>query len=125
MKCYRCNNKLNEDDKVCSKCGSKVIRYKAKPKTRTKNNKNENYNNEYYDFAIGCIITRFISYLLAFILPFNLIIPWLLMSFVFSIFGYVKYNDKKYIKLIIIDICLIVLELILFIVFFKFIINLF
>ena len=124
MKCYRCNNILNESDTVCSKCGSKVIKYTAPKKEKT-NKVKKDYSNEYYNFSIGCIITRFISYLVFLVFPINIIIPWLFISLIFSLVGYFKFNDKRNLKIIIIDGVLIILEIVLFIIIYKFVNNLF
>lgn len=120
MKCYRCNNILNENDEVCNKCGSMVIKYKSKEKVKVEKVK-KNYSNEYYNFSIGCIITRFISYFVFLIFPINIIIPWLLISLIFSLAGYFKFNDKRNLKIIIIDGVLIILEIVLFIIIYKFV----
>ena len=120
MKCYRCNNELNDDDEVCSKCGSKVVKLKKKREVR-----DFNYSNEYYGFAISALITKIFSVLLAFISIINLLVPWLLLSLIFSLVGLIKYKDKRNIKIIIIDGILIVIEIILIIIFFEKISNLF
>lgn len=106
MKCYRCNNELNENDEKCSKCGSKVV------KLNNKKVVNKDYRNDYYYFAIGCLITKLISPFLAFISLINLIFPWAIISLVFSIVGLVKYKDRRNIKLIVIDSIIIFAELI-------------
>ena len=119
MKCYRCNNELNDNDEYCSKCGSKVV------KLNNKKIVNKNYSNDYYYFALGCLVTKFISPLLAFISLFNLFFPWATLSLIFSLVGYLKYKDNRNIKLIIISSIIIFLELLIIILFFKKIINLF
>ena len=105
MKCYRCNNELSDNDEVCSKCGSKVIKLNKK-----KNVVNKDYKEDYYRFSISCIITKFFSFILAFIAPTMLYIPWIIMSLIFSLVGLFKYKDKRNIKLIIIDAILLFLE---------------
>ena len=119
MKCYRCNNELNENDEKCSKCGSKVVKL-----NKRKINHSKDYSNDYYNFAVGCLITKCLSLFLAFISLMNLFFPWTLTSLIFSLVGLLKYKDKRNIKLIIISSIIIVSEIILFIVFFKKIINL-
>ncbi|MBR4178739.1 MAG: hypothetical protein IKR57_05290 [Bacilli bacterium] len=120
MKCYRCNNELNETDEVCSKCGSKVVKLNNKKKVV-----NKNYSNDYYYFAIGCLITKLISPLLAFISLFNLFFPWAIISLIFSLVGYIRYKDKRNIKLIIISSAIIIIQVLIIALFFKKIINLF
>ena len=118
MKCYRCNNELKEDYIVCPKCGSKVIKLNKKTKV-----KNTNYSTDYYNFAVGCLITKSLSLFLAFLSLMNLFFPWTLTSLIFSLAGYIKYKDKRNIKIIIIDVVIIIVEVVLFILFFKKIIN--
>ena len=120
MKCYRCNNELNDEDEKCPKCGSKVIKYKAKEKVRPVRIDNTNYGREYYNFALGCLITKAVSIILSGILPFNLIIPWTLISLIFSCVSKFKYKYDKAIVIMIIDIIIIVIEIVLFILFILF-----
>ncbi len=90
MKCYRCNNILSDDDKVCSKCGSMVIRYSStnkKVRRKIKQNINEY---DYSNVAISLIITKLLSFIFAFYSIINLFIPWLLLSLIFSVIGYKK-----------------------------------
>ncbi len=111
MKCYRCNNEINDNDEVCSKCGSKVIKYKAKEKVRVERVNNENYGEDYFNFALGCLITKVISIFIAFIFPLNLVIPWTLISLVFASISKFKYKYNKSLIIMIIDIVLIVIEI--------------
>ena len=120
MKCYRCNNELNDDDKECPKCGSKVIKLNKRKKVE-----DNSYKYEYFGLSISALITKLFSLLLSFLSVFNLIFPWLLLSLVFALVGYFKYKDKRNIKLIIIDLVLIIGEILLIIIFFKKFINLF
>ncbi len=118
MKCYRCNYELEDSDEYCPKCKSKVVKLNKK-----KIKKNNNFMNDYYNFAVSCLITKSLSIILAFISIINLFFPWLLLSLGFSIIGLIKYNDKRNIKIIIIDSILIIIEILLFILFFKKIVN--
>lgn len=111
MKCYRCNNELSDSDEYCSKCGSKVINYKAKEKVRVKKINDENYGKDYYNFALGCLITKALSIFIAFIFPINLIIPWTLISLIFACVSKFKYKYDKSLIIIIIDIIIIVIEI--------------
>ena len=122
MKCYACNNIVDENDEVCSKCGTKVIRYSSSKK---KNIIKDDYyfSNNYYSLAVSFLITKFISYLVAIIFPMNLVIPWTLLSLVFAIVDYVKFKDKREIKIIIIDSIIIIIEIMLLIFLFTAIIN--
>ena len=95
MKCYRCNNILSDGDKVCSKCGSMVIRYSStnkKVRRKIKQNINEY---DYSNVAISLIITKLLSFIFAFYSIINLFIPWLLLSLIFSVIGYKKYKSGK------------------------------
>lgn len=125
MKCYRCNNELDDKDEVCPKCGSKVIRYKAKEKVRVEKVNDENYGLEYYNFALGCLITKAISIFIAFIFPINLIIPWTLISLIFACVSKFKYKYNKSLIIMIIDIVLIIIEIVIFILCILFIKKLF
>ena len=125
MKCYRCNNELNDEDKVCPKCGSKVIKYKAKEKVKVERIDNNDYGRDYYNFALGCLITKGLSIFLAFIIPLNLIIPWTLISLIFALVSKIKYKYDKSIILLIIDIIIIILEIVLLILCILFIKKLF
>ena len=122
MKCYACNNIINENDEVCSKCGTKVIRYSSSNKKEIIKD-DYYYSNNYYSLSVSFLITKFISYLVAIIFPMNLVIPWTLLSLIFAIVDYAKYKDKKSIKIIIIDLIIIAVEIILLIAMFKAIVN--
>ncbi len=119
MKCYRCNNEINDGDKVCSNCGSKVVKYSSKKKEVKRKIKSNVTSFDYYNFAVSLLITKLFSVLLAFISIINLVFPWLLLSLIFSLIGYFKYKDKREIKIIIIDSILIISEIVLLIIFFK------
>jgi len=122
MKCYACNNEVNENDEKCSKCGAKVIRYSSSKKTNIVKD-DYYYSSNYYSLSVSFLITKFISYLVAIIFPTNLVIPWTLLSIVFAIIDYCKFKDRRAIKIIIIDSIIIVIEIVLLIVMFKAIIN--
>ena len=115
MKCYRCNNELKDEDEYCSKCGSKVIKYKAKEKVRVERVNDSNYGVDYYNFALSCLITKLLSIILAFFFPFTFIIPWTLISLIFACVSKFKYKYNKSLVIMIIDIVIIVLEIILII----------
>ena len=119
MKCYRCNNLLSDGDKVCSKCGSMVIRYSStnkKVRRKIKQNINEY---DYSNVAISLIITKLLSFIFAFYSIINLFIPWLLLSLVFSVIGYKKYKSGNLLKLIIINILLIIIEIMIIFIVYK------
>ena len=107
MKCYKCKEELNDNDTYCPNCGNKVIKLKRKKKTIV-----EDYRNDYYYFSISCIVTKVFSVVLMFISILNILFPWIVLSLIFSLFGLIKYNDKRNIKLIIIDIIILLCELI-------------
>lgn len=120
MKCYRCNNILDEDDIVCSKCGSKVVKLQnKKPKYKT------NTKEEFYNFAVSLLVTKFFSLILAFFSLLNLVFPWLLLSITFALIGLFKFKDKRNIKIIVIDTIIIITEIVLLIIFYKKIFSLF
>lgn len=119
MKCYRCNNLLSDGDKVCSKCGSMVIRYSStnkKVRRKIKQNINEY---DYSNVAISLIITKLLSFIFAFYSIINLFIPWLLLSLIFSVIGYKKYKSGNLLKLIIINILLIIIEIMIIFIVYK------
>lgn len=119
MKCYRCNNILSDGDKVCSKCGSMVIRYSStnkKVRRKIKQNINEY---DYSNVAISLIITKLLSFIFAFYSIINLFIPWLLLSLIFSVIGYKKYKSGNLLKLIIINILLIIIEIMIIFIVYK------
>lgn len=111
MKCYRCNNEINNDEDICHKCGSKVVKYKAKEKVRVERVNDENYGEDYFNFALGCLITKVISIFIAFIFPLNLVIPWTLISLIFACVSKFKYKCNKSLIIMIVDIVLIVIEI--------------
>ena len=115
MKCYRCNNELDGSEEVCPKCGSKVIKYKAKEKVRVEKVNNENYGLDYYRFALGCLITKALSIFIAIVFPLNLIIPWTLISLIFACVSKFKYKYDKSLIIMIIDIIIIVVEIVILI----------
>lgn len=118
MKCYACNNEVNESDETCSKCGAKVIRYSSTKKENIVKS-DYYYSSNYYSLSVSFLITKFISYLVAIIFPGNLVVPWTLLSLVFAIIDYVKYKDRRVIKIIIIDSIIILVQLVLLILMFK------
>ena len=122
MKCYGCNKEVDENEEYCPNCGSKVIRYSSTKKdTYVKDN--YYYSSNYYSLAVSFLITKFISYLVAIIFPMNLIIPWTLLSLIIAIVDFVKYKDRRSIKIIIIDSIIIIIEFILLILLFTAIVN--
>lgn len=114
MKCYRCNYELKETGEICPKCKSKVVKLNKKKIKKYKNPKDD-----YYTFAVSCLITKSLSIILAFISLINLFFPWLLISLVFSIIGLIKFNDKRNIKIIVIDIVLIIIEILFFVLLYE------
>ena len=122
MKCYACNNIVDENDEKCSKCGAKVIRYSSSKRTNYVKD-DYYYSSNYYSLAVSFLITKFISYLVAIIFPMNLVIPWTLISLIFAIIDYAKYKDRRAIKIIIIDSIIIIIEIALVIFLFTAIIN--
>ena len=120
MKCYRCNNELKDNEEFCPECGSKEKKKKNKRIIRKMDVKDE-----FYSFALSCLITKFLSVFLIFFSLLNLVFPWLLLSFIFALVGLLKYKDKRNVKILIIDGILMLIEIILILVFFKKIISLF
>ena len=106
MKCYRCSHELSDTDEVCPSCGSKVVKLKNK-KVEVRDVKGD-----YYNFSVGLIITKLLSFLLMFLSYMYLLFPWTLISLIFSSIGLIKYKDKRHIKLIIIDAIIIIGEII-------------
>ena len=91
MKCYRCNNELKDNEEFCPECGSKVVKLKNKRIIRKMDVKDE-----FYSFALSCLITKFLSVFLIFFSLLNLVFPWLLLSFIFALVGLLKYKMLKY-----------------------------
>lgn len=120
MKCYRCSYELSDKDDVCPECGSKVVKLKNK-----KMKVERPPQDEFYGFAVGCLITKLLSGFLVFFSVLNLVFPWLLISFIFALVGLLKYKDRRNIKILIIDGILMLIEITLVIIFFKKILSLF
>lgn len=119
MKCYRCNHELNDTDKYCSVCGSKVVRLNNKKVEK------RNVLDDYYWFSSGCIGAKFFAIILGIFYHSFLLWPWILIGLIFSLIGLIKYKDKRHIKLIIIDLIIIICEIALLICLYKKIVNLF
>ena len=108
---YRCNNELSSEDNYCSKCGSKVIKYSSNNKKIVRKYKSRTNKDDFFNFSLGCIITKFLSIFLVLLFPINIFIPWLLISIIFSLIGLIKFHDKRNIFLIVLDVIFIIIEI--------------